>query len=63
MTPIPVDMERVKNVVNTLVQGEAIDTILKTMDHGFGNVEIKVNVQNGIIKLLSISNTKTVKID
>lgn len=59
----PVDIDKIKKVVDTLVRGKVIDLIMQTMDHGFGEVHFKVTVQNGSIKVISLTDTKTVKID
>jgi hypothetical protein len=63
MNPIPVDIDKVKRVVDILVKAQAIDAILSTMDHAFGEVNVKVSIQNGSIKTIAVTNTKTVKIE
>lgn len=57
------DLAKVKQIVDTLVKGKVIDSISETMDHGFGEVNFKITVQNGVIKVISLSDTKTVKFD
>lgn len=59
----PIDIQAVKEVVDVLVKGKVIDAIMETMAHGFGEISFKVIVQNKAIKIISITDTKTVKID
>jgi hypothetical protein len=63
MNPIPVDIDKVKRVVDILVKAQAIDAILSTMDHAYGEVNVKVSIQHGSIKTIAVTNTKTVKIE
>jgi hypothetical protein len=63
MNQVPIDIDKVKRVVDTLVKAQAIDAVLATMDHAFGEVNIKVSIQNGTIKTIAVTNTKTVKIE
>lgn len=58
-----VDIDKVKHVVDKLHRGQVIDTILETMESGFGEVLFKVTIQNGTIKVISLTDTKTVKIE
>ncbi len=51
-----------KHIVDILNEAKVIEKILDTMDHGFGEVNFKVTVQNGAIRVISVTDTQTVKI-
>lgn len=63
MNVIPIDIDKIKSIVDTLVKGKVVDSIAATMDSGFGDVSFKITIQNGFIKVISTTDTKTVKID
>lgn len=58
-----ISIDKGKQVVDTIVNVKAVDAILETMDHGFGEVIIKVTVQNGVIKVIGVTKTKTVRFE
>lgn len=58
----PVNIDKVKNIVDTLVKGKVVDKISETMDHGFGDVTFKITVQNGAIRVITLTETQTVKV-
>lgn len=57
------NLDKVKKIVDTLVNSKVIDKISDTLDHGFGEITFKITVQNGAIKVISVTDTKTIKID
>ena len=57
-----VNITRVKEVVDTLVRGKVVDKIMETMEHGFGEVQFKITIQNGEIKVISLTDTRTIKL-
>jgi len=58
-----IDITKVQKMVDLLVDVKFIDSISRTMDHGFGEVNCKVTIQNGVIKTIAVSDTKTIKLD
>ncbi len=57
-----INIDKVKQIVDTLVKGKVIDKISTAMDNGFGEVIVKVGIQNGVIKIITTTETETVKI-
>lgn len=62
MNPL-IDIDKVKKIVDVLIKGKVIDAILVAMGHGFGEITFKINIHNGVIKKISITDTKTVMIE
>ena len=58
-----IDIDKVKNVVDTLVKGEVVDAIMDTMNRGFGEVNIKVTIQNGVIKIIYVTPTQITRFE
>lgn len=59
----PINIDKVKQIVDALVTERLTDEIFGVMQSGFGEVNCKVTIQNGAVKVISISDTKTVKIE
>jgi len=56
-------LDKVKKIVDTLVRDQLVSEISEVMVSGFGEVNLKVSIQNGTVKVISLTDTKTVKID
>jgi hypothetical protein len=57
------DLKKVEDIVMLIKQSNVIDKILETMDHGFGEVNFKLTIQNGKIVFVALTDTKTTKFD
>lgn len=55
-------MNEEQKIVDILVSEGVIKKILNVTKHGFGDVSLKVSIQNGIIQMLHLSETKTIKL-
>lgn len=51
-----------QDIIDTLVRGKVVDKIARTTVHGFGDVTIKVFIQNNMIKTISLIETETIKL-
>lgn len=59
----PINIDKVKQIVDSLTQAEVIDSISETIDNKFGYVEVKVTVQNGSIWRIAVTKNKVHEFD
>jgi hypothetical protein len=56
-------LDKVKNIVDTLIKDQLVSEISEVMVSGFGEVNVKVIIQNETVRVIHLTHTKSVMID